>query len=60
MDPNTALNDLRRAVAAIDNNDGMSEHAFSDQLDNIIQEFTALDQWLTGGGFLPNDWNKNT
>jgi hypothetical protein len=28
-------------------------------VDDVIEHFDALDQWLMKGGFLPADWNKN-
>lgn len=54
MDPDAALEELRDLAAAYmlqDENQELEEFAIS---------FTALDRWLTRGGFLPNDWKHAT
>lgn len=44
MDPDTALERLREALAA-------------DDTDAAADAAEALDQWLTKGGYLPSAWN---
>lgn len=53
MDPNAALEELRDLAATYldDENQDLCDFAIS---------FTALDGWLTRGGFLPNDWKHAT
>lgn len=43
MDPNEALDDLRRAIKC-------------NNADETYEAFTHLDEWLRKGGFLPSDW----
>jgi hypothetical protein len=57
MDPNAALAALRAAIAdavASPDHDTYAWHAAA-----IIEHFQALDEWLTGGGFLPASWERN-
>lgn len=57
MDPDATLKALRDAVARwllAETND--SEHAAA--LD-MADAATALDGWLTSGGFLPDEWRKD-
>lgn len=50
MDPNESLRQLRLMVSpAAHGNLGADEFA---------EAFMALDQWLSGGGFLPADWTN--
>lgn len=46
MDPDKALDDLRRLMADEDN--GIPQE--------VYEAFTGLDNWLNRGGFLPHDW----
>jgi hypothetical protein len=58
MDPNIALEDIRKAIAstAID----PSRTDFDDVLYQAgivaFDAFEALDEWLSKGGFLPSAW----
>jgi hypothetical protein len=54
MDPNAALANLR---AALDPERGDSP-GFEDALDDAIEAFAALDEWLSKGGFLPAEWAR--
>jgi hypothetical protein len=64
MDPNEALRVLREAMAyaqrQMDNDTDhpsfcvVSNRTVSDMLDS----FTALDEWLTRGGFRPTEWSN--
>lgn len=53
MDPNEALKRLRHwAGDVLDmNQDGASVPEIE-----AAEQFRALDEWLAGGGFLPDDW----
>jgi hypothetical protein len=51
MDPNVALAILRRLVQVYPG-DGFDAQ-------DLVEAADALDQWLSKGGFLPRDWNKN-
>lgn len=57
MDPNAALSEARSARGAIitaidaDDNNGIINHA-----EILAERFTALDEWLVRGGFLPDAW----
>ena len=53
MDPNEALRRLRALVATIR---GSMNHYDHRQVDDLIETFDALDDWLTKGGFLPATW----
>jgi hypothetical protein len=51
MDPNAALDNLRRAMADEDTAEMSPE---------VYDAFTALDNWITKGGFLPSDWQQES
>lgn len=58
MDPNTVLAEIRSLIESID-------HAKSDAevhraLADASVSFTALDEWLSSGGFLPTAWQRTT
>ena len=53
MDPNETLRRLRELSATPINNN-MKE--FGELIDNLVFNFEALDEWLSKGGFLPNEW----
>jgi hypothetical protein len=53
MDPNAALQELQSwALATIKDQDVDHERA--------AEVFSALNDWLVSGGFLPNDWSPKT
>jgi hypothetical protein len=54
MDPNAALAELRGLYADLLDTEEDDDHVM-----RIAELTQALDQWLTGGGFLPNEWQKN-
>ena len=60
MDPDQALKNAREAVAKMNNwdpaVDGTEEGPPSAW--DLKDAFEALDEWLTGGGFLPQDWKR--
>jgi hypothetical protein len=66
MDPNEALRKIRAAVREIRSIDGMSAEEL-EQADlswylatanSLVEHVEALDNWITYGGFLPDDWRK--
>jgi hypothetical protein len=56
MDPNTALRDLREAIAEYDND--MNKTA-AGPADRLREAAGTLDEWLSKGGFLPDAWQAN-
>jgi hypothetical protein len=70
MDPDKALASLREAVidakyrdeAALAADPGLrlrrTHNIDYEPMREFIENFEALDAWLTKGGFLPADWKK--
>jgi len=62
MDPNAALRDLRDLVKDIfaDNllDFDREDYELAGKLQDIAERFDAIDHWLTCGGFLPKDWER--
>lgn len=59
MDPDAALEELRRLTALILDEDRqlvMSSIDGANLGEELAEGFAALDGWLSGGGFPPNDW----
>jgi hypothetical protein len=48
MDPNATLTEIRALVDA-------NHHVVMDA-DRLAELISALDEWITGGGFLPTPW----
>lgn len=57
MDPNEALNNARSAIRELqaENVAGIDRW---DAVDQLVDAFEALDQWMTRGGWSP--WSKPT
>lgn len=59
MDPDTALTELRRRITdyrhRVDHNLGRVDET---DIEPIIELITALDTWLSHGGFLPHHWRE--
>lgn len=55
MDPNAALAIIRESRAVI-NDSRSSEAEVTDALWAEHEGISALDSWLSTGGFLPRDW----
>lgn len=51
MDPNEALTNLRLYAQAV-----LLAESDSDDCDLLAATFTALDEWLSRGGFFPAAW----
>jgi hypothetical protein len=64
MDPEQALVDARAACDHWHNGErgerGDRGDRDLDAFDELVNAFEALDQWLSRGGFLPQDWRRVT
>jgi hypothetical protein len=60
MDPNAAVAQAREAAEALARldvpGDGMTIEELEGEARDLRDAFVALDEWLTGGGFLPYRW----
>jgi hypothetical protein len=57
MDPNTALDNIRAAIiVAQAAADGDSNDAEIEAWQEVGEAFQALDEWISKGGFLPDEW----
>lgn len=56
MDPNEALSGIRDVFARWEEW-GTLEVDAEAALDELTDLFFALDNWLTSGGFRPDDWS---
>lgn len=56
MDPNEALRELRRIMTQLDKAQAAWE---VEQLaERAADVFGGLDDWLSKGGFLPDEWRR--
>lgn len=57
MDPNEALRLIREAIKRMQ----AASHAddYTDAASDLADAVQALDEWLTRGGFLPEEWHRN-
>jgi hypothetical protein len=51
MDPNECLAEIRRLTHSY------HDHGFADGV-RMIELVSALDEWLTNGGFKPTEWEN--
>lgn len=59
MDPNATLAQIRRWESYRQEYEQKDKFADADRMARQIAEAVqALDEWITGGGFLPGDWRK--
>lgn len=60
MDPNTTLAMIRRIadLTADTDTDDLSESDIQ-SLSELAVLISSLDAWITGGGFLPDAWQRN-
>jgi hypothetical protein len=59
MDPNTCLAEIRKLSARLIAGDISiydDAHIYEEVATELADKFTALDLWLSGGGFIPKDW----
>lgn len=63
MDPDEALKKLRESAARVqevfDNYVRNRFDPLEGAAETLLTYAQALDDWLSKGGFLPADWNKN-
>lgn len=53
VDPNFALMMIREIIKDYEAGNSADVHT-------IIECFNALDQWMSKGGFLPNEWKEKS
>jgi hypothetical protein len=53
MDPNACLTEIRAAIAALEGPD-----ADLYDVQELVDKFRALDEWMTRGGFAPEGWAR--
>ncbi len=59
MDPNAALVTVREQLAAFQGLTDSDVYSDADwDLDALIESVSALDEWLSRGGFLPTSWER--
>lgn len=59
MDPNETLRELRESVRRAQRAaDGDSNDAEIEAWQEAGEKILALDEWLSRGGFLPDDWAR--
>lgn len=56
MDPNANLEEQRKLAQAISTT--LYRETIIPDAERLAELVQALDKWLSGGGFLPKDWNK--
>lgn len=57
MDPNTALENLRDAFnEMLEANAQQDSDGFYIAAHDAFEAWSALDDWMSTGGFLPEDW----
>jgi hypothetical protein len=57
MDPDDTLTELRALIGLYHAN--LPEIDPLTTLEQVADYFTALDEWLSSGGFLPSEWNAD-
>jgi len=59
MDPNETLKAIRKMIHSWEDMglDFMSPAEVDGFIGEFIEHVVALDDWLTNGGFRPEDWN---
>ena len=59
MDPNRTLEKLRELTKCVNDEEQVEVEIESvETLTDFAELFEALDEWLTGGGFLPKEWRE--
>ena len=56
MDPNATLSLLRESLSRWEQWDSLELNADA-TLDEVVDLFFAIDEWLSAGGFRPDDWS---
>ena len=57
MDPNITLAGIRRLLVFIDDPDAYLPDELATQLNELIENVDALDNWVSHRGYLPAAWN---
>jgi hypothetical protein len=59
MDPDATLQEIRRIIQ-LNNTAGQpdSDGIDGDEIGRLFEYVEALDNWITGGGFIPTDWGQ--
>lgn len=60
MDPNAALQEIRELLADVFATDPAANERWQDAALDLAQHVTNLDTWISGGGFLPTEWQNAT
>ncbi|MEV0220320.1 hypothetical protein [Streptomyces sp. NPDC050704] len=60
MDSNAALARLRRVVDGLESVAANSAEDWSGELIDVLEHVAAQDEWLCGGGFLPQGWTQSS
>jgi len=63
MDPNEALRELRMlskyvAMSAEQLARGVRTHMPYQETNELAEKFQELDEWMSRGGFLPDEWKR--
>lgn len=58
MDPNEALEAARAQASVIVARHDAGEEVETGHVEKLVENFQALDEWLSKGGFLPYAWSK--
>jgi hypothetical protein len=56
MDPNATLDELRELLRVVDLDDNFYS---PNDARRFVELVRALDEWLCGGGALPEDWQRD-
>ena len=56
MDPNATLSRLREVLSLWEQWGSLELNADA-TLDEVVDLFFAIDEWLSTGGFRPDDWS---
>lgn len=59
MDPNAALAELDELAVFVASEEIEDLDAFVRSANEMAIKYQALNDWLTGGGFLPTAWDPN-
>jgi hypothetical protein len=55
MDPNETLRQLRDLMVKLETG---WDHFSEDDVDELVEKWKALDEWLSSGGFHPREWKR--
>lgn len=59
MDPNANLEEMNELAEAVLNDDEMAVARWGskeEQLNRLAELVVAMDDWIVGGGFIPDKW----